>query len=146
MAKSWPPAAGIASPLKSAELFDLGQGFDPIWRPTIISIPERIKTGEKLTLSGTNFRGYQQIGASSGSTHKSPSNYPLVQLRRPDNGQVAWLLPDPALGFSAVVFNSIPLSFSTGPVIVTVYVNGIPSQSKMIQIDPSKVFTPIIYK
>ncbi len=95
-----------------------------------------------MTLSGTNFRGYQRIEASSGSTHGSPSNYPLVQLRRPDNGQVAWLLPDPALGFSATVFHSMPLGFAIGPVIVTVYVNGIPSQSVMIQIDAARIFTP----
>ena len=132
--------------LKSAELYDIGQGFLPAWRPTIDSLPARIKAGQILTFSGTNFRGYQQIEASSGSTHESPSNYPLVQLRRPDNGQVAWLSPDPTLGFSATEFNSIPLSFAIGPVVVTVYVNGIPSQSEMIQIDPVKVFTPMVFK
>ena len=132
--------------LKSAELYDIGQGYLPAWRPTIDSIPARIKTGEMLTFSGTNFRGYQQIEASSGSTRESPSNYPLVQLRRLDNGQVAWLSPDPTLGFSATEFNSVPLSFGIGPVVVTVYVNGIPSKSEMIQIDPVKIFTPMLSK
>lgn len=132
--------------LKSAELFDLGQGIDPAWRPTITAIPPRIKVERMLTFSGTNLRGYQWIEASSGSTHESPSNYPLVQVRRPDSGQVAWLPPDPKLGFSDTAFNSAPVVFPIGPAIVTVYVNGIPSQSVMIQIDQIKTFVPLLWR
>ena len=130
--------------LKSAELFDLGQGISPAWRPTITSIPPRIKVERMLTFSGTNLRGYQRMEASSGSTHESPSNYPLVQVRRPDSGQVAWLPPNPSLGFSDTVFNSVPVVFPIGPAIVTVYVNGIASRSVMIQIDQVKTFVPMV--
>jgi N-acetylneuraminic acid mutarotase len=133
-------------PLNTAEVYDIGQGYLPAWRPTIDSIPPRIKIGKILTFSGTNFRGYQSIEASSSSTHGSPSNYPLVQLRRPDNGQVAWLMPHPELGFSGTVFNSVPLGFPIGPAIVTVYVNGIPSKSVMIQIEAVKTYTPLIVR
>jgi hypothetical protein len=123
-------AAGYnAGVLASAELYDRGLGFLPAWRPVVSQIPERLLLNQPITMSGTGFRGLSE--ASSGSTQQSATNYPLVQLRRLDNEQILWLSPGKA--WSNTSFSSAPVSsFPAGHVLVTVFVNGIPSQSRFM--------------
>src|SRR5207253_1808931 len=55
------------------------------------------------------------------------------QLRNIDNSQVAFLPVDPTAGWSNTSFTSIPVNnFPLGPALVTVFTNGIPSDSKYV--------------
>ena len=84
-----------------------------------------------LKLTGSRFQGISQ--ASGGNSQDSSTNYPVVQLRSIDNSQVAFLPVDPIAGWSDTSFNSAPLNnFPLGPALVTVFTNGIPSDSKYV--------------
>ena len=57
----------------------------------------------------------------------------MVQLRNIDNSQVAFLPVDPIAGWSDTAFTSTPVNnFPPGPALVTVFTNGIPSDSKYV--------------
>jgi hypothetical protein len=112
---------------KSTELYDVGLGFLSAWQPRIGSAPSALPSGSPLTLTGF-FQGVSQ--ASGGNTQDSSSNYPIVQLRSLESSQVAFL---PTAGWQGSVFTSIPVSgFSVGPALVTVFINGIPSDAKYL--------------
>jgi hypothetical protein len=71
--------------------------------------------------------------ASGGNTQDSSSNYPVVQLRSIDNSQVTYLLVDPLRGWSDTSVYSLPArGFVSGPALVTVFTNGIPSEAKYL--------------
>jgi hypothetical protein len=133
------------APLASAEVYDLGLGYQEAWRPTISSIPSSLFSGSALTFSGTGLRGYQFADGSGGGAYSSASNMPLVQLRRLDNEQVRWLTP---ASFSSTSYTSLPITgFPKGPLLVTVFVNGIPSHSKMLMLrDYFYVYLPLAMK
>ena len=121
---------------KSAELYDVGLGFSSAWQPQIATAPSTFQPGSRLALTGSLFQGISE--ASGGTTQDSSSNYPVVQLRSLDSGQVAFLPVDPTAGWSNTAFTSVPVSgFPFGPVSVTVYTNGIPSAAKYL------VFAPV---
>lgn len=110
----------------SAELYDQPLGFAPAWRPQITSFPSKLRAGAELVLGGSGFSGISE--ASGGSTNNSPTDYPLVQLRRLDNEMALWLSPDPAHPFSATAFTSGLLpALPAGHYLLTVYANAIPS-------------------
>ena len=82
-------------------------------------------------LTGSRFQGISQ--ASGGNFQDSSTNYPVVQLRDIDNSQVAFLPVDPIAGWSDTTFTSTPVNnFPPGPALVTVFTNGIPSDSKYV--------------
>ena len=121
---------GSGAILSQAEVYSRNLGFDADWQP-VFSAPSPLYIGTPLVLTGSGFTGVSQ--ASGGATNDSSTNYPLVQLRRVDNGQIKWLLPDPAHPFSDTSFTSVPVTgILPGPAIVTVFVNGIPSKAKII--------------
>src|SRR4029077_4870510 len=71
------------SSVANAELYDVGLGFASEWQPQI----KAIKNGEnRFQLTGKHFQGMSQ--ASSGSEQDSSTNYPIVQLRSIDGGQI----------------------------------------------------------
>ena len=90
-------------------------------------------------LTGSRFQGISQ--ASGGNFQDSSTNYPVVQLRAIDNSQVAFLPVDPTAGWSDTSFTSTPVNnFPPGPALVTVFTNGIPSDSKYVLVtNPSRV-------
>jgi len=117
---------------RSAELYAPTLGFADSWRPALSRATSPLALGASLSATGNQFRGYQGTEAASGATNHSATNYPLVQLHRLDNDQIKWL---DASGFSNTSFTSTPVQdFPVGPALVTVFVNGIPSQSQVIQI------------
>ena len=126
-------AAGYnGSAVASAELYDIGLGFvRPGWQPQIATATSPLITGSPLKLTGSRFQGISQ--ASDGSVHDSSTNYPVVQLRNIDNSQVAFLPVDPTASWSDTSFTSTPVnSVPPGPALVTVFTNGIPSDSKYV--------------
>jgi hypothetical protein len=135
--------------LDSSEIYDRGLGFEADWRPILTTATSPVTTGvDKLQISGSGFRGVGYTEASGGNFQNSASNYPLVQLRRLDNGQLRWLWPDPTSGFSATSFTSLPITdFQGGPALLTVFVNGIPSQSKIISvIYKNHIYLPLLLR
>ena len=98
--------------------------------------------GSSLILTGSRFQGISQ--ASGGNFQDSSTNYPVVQLRAIDNSQVAFLPVDPIAGWSDTSFTSTPVNnFPPGPALVTVFTNGIPSDSKYVLVaSPAPTPTP----
>ncbi len=129
----------------SAELFDSGIGFNAAWRPQLNPIPTQVRLAKPLVLTGSQLRGYHWLEAASGNASGSATNYPLVQLRRMDNGQIIWLAPDPKVGFTNSAITTLPISnIKTGLAILTVFVNGIPSMSQVIDIQNYDLFLPTV--
>jgi N-acetylneuraminic acid mutarotase len=127
------------------DIFDRGLGYNSLWRPNITTIPTSLSLGSALTLSGSGFRGFKNNEASGGGTNNSATNYPLVQVRRLDNEQLAWL--DPGTPFTATSFSSGPATqILPGPAVATVFVNGIPSLSRYLQIKNTNLFLPLILR
>jgi hypothetical protein len=142
-------AAGMGSGgyLNSAEVYDRGLGFQSAWRPTVTTLTSPLPLGSPLVASGTGFRGYGLTEASGGHWQSSATNYPLVQLRRVDNEQMLWLQPAPGT-FSSTAYTSTEVSnIHPGHALVTVFVNGIPSVSRIISVqDTTPIYLPIILK
>jgi N-acetylneuraminic acid mutarotase len=139
--------SGGTGNLASSELYDRGLGFENDWRPTVSVIPSGLIIGTPLSFTGTGFRGFGLAEASYGGTYDSASNYPLVQIRRLDNEQWLWLAPDT---FNATSFTSLPVTaMQNGPVLITVFVNGIPSVSSSLVLRSYmnyQIYLPLIFK
>src|SRR5258705_255831 len=116
--------------LSSAELYDVGLGFSSACQTLIATAPSTLTSGDSLALTGSVFKGISEASGGNGAQNSS-SNYPVVQLRSIDNSQVAFLLVDPTAGWSDTAFTSVPVSgFPSGGALVTIFTNGIPSDSK----------------
>ena len=74
---------GFSSELASAELYDVGLGFSGAWQPQISTAA--FNADGKLVLTGTGLRGISS-GSGGNGAQDSPTNCPVVQLRRLDNG------------------------------------------------------------
>jgi N-acetylneuraminic acid mutarotase len=131
------PAGGS---LNSSELYDPGLGFDPNWQPLLTMVsPSILPSGSELTASGSRFKGISE--ASGGNNcQNSSSNYPVVQLLSLANEQTLFLPVDATTGWSNTSFTSTPITLMTtnssgfpiGYALVTLFTNGIPSQSQFI--------------
>src|SRR5213078_48867 len=122
--------------------YDVGLGFSSAWQPQIATAPSTLASGDSLVLTGSRFQGISQ--ASGGNFQDSSSNYPVVQLRNLDSSQIAFFLVDPIAGWSDTSFTSTPVNnFPPGPALVTVFTNGIPSDSKYVLVaSPAPSPTP----
>jgi len=124
--------------LSSAELYNADLGFDPNWQPLLTTVsPSILRDGSALTASGSRFKGISEASGGNGAQNSS-SNYPLVQLLSLANEQTLFLPVDAMTGWSATSFTSRPVTLMTssssgfpiGYALVTVFTNGIPSQSQ----------------
>jgi uncharacterized delta-60 repeat protein len=116
-------ASGVS--LASAELYDVGQGFSASWQPIITTATFNGTGG--LVLTGTGFTGISSASNGNGG-QDSPTNYPVVQVRRLDNEQSTFLPRDHSASASATSFTSTSLTgFPSGHYAITVVTNGIPS-------------------
>ena len=116
--------------LSSAELYDVGLGFTNSWQPQIATVTSPLSLGGSLVTTGSQFRGIS--GGSGGNTQDSPSDYPVVQLRSIESGQTTFLL---TTNWSTNSFVSVPVwNFPPGWALATVFVNGIPSTSSIVNI------------
>lgn len=127
--------------LAAAEYFDVNDGIVTNGRPEITSLPESLTLGESLTISGANFRGISS--ASGGNTRDSSTDYPLLQLRSIESGQTVFL---ESTHWTTNSCTSLPIwNFPPGWAMVTVFVNGIPSTSKILEISVPVPTTPTIF-
>ena len=126
-------AGGDASgALANAEVYDLGLGYLLAWQPTVDAATSPLVLGQSLAATGSGWRGYGLTEASGSGYNNSATNYPLVQLYRLDNAQAGWL---PTNVFSATALTTLPVrGYAPGPALVTVFVNGIPSAARFVQV------------
>ena len=116
--------------LSSTELYDVGLGFSNSWQPQIATVTSPLNLGGSLVITGSQFRGISE--GSGGNSQDSPADYPLVQLRRLDNEQTVFLL---ITNWSKNSFTSLPVwNFPAGYALATVFVNGIPSTSSVVNV------------
>ena len=87
----------------------------------------------KLVLTGTGFLGISSASGGNGS-QDSPTNYPVLQLRRLDNEQCAFLSYDSSVNVSATSLRSLPVPAFSGYALATVFTNGIPSISALVSL------------
>ncbi|MEO5715846.1 MAG: kelch repeat-containing protein, partial [Luteolibacter sp.] len=113
----------------SAELYDVGLGFSGASRTVIGSAS--FDAAGKLVLTGAGFLGISSASGGNGS-QDSPTNYPVLQLRRLDNDQCAYLPYDPSVNVSATSLRTLPVAAFPGYALATVFTNGIPSASAMV--------------
>src|SRR5206468_3973017 len=93
----------------------------------------------ELTASGSRFQGISEASGGNGAQNSS-SNYPLVQLLSLANEQTLFMPVDAMTGWSDTSFTSTPITLMTtsssgfpiGHTLVTVFTNGIPSQSQFV--------------
>jgi len=115
----------------TAEFFDAGLGYADASRPQVAAIASPLKLGGSVVATGAPFRGTAE--GSSGNTQDSPTDYPLVQLRHLESGETTLLLSS---NWGANTFVSWPLwNFPPGFALVTVFINGIPSTSSIVNIN-----------
>jgi len=127
-------AGGSGVPTSSV-LYDLGRGENTAWRPDAALVTDPVVRGSALSVNGSSFEGIGEGSTGAGYMH-SATNYPLVQLRRLDNELVKWLPVDPVNGWSNVSFRSTPVTgIPSGPALVTVFTNGIPSTSRTVMLE-----------
>jgi hypothetical protein len=118
------------SSVANAEVYNVGLGFTSAWQPKINAIKNG---GNRFQLTGKRFQGISQ--ASGGNNQDSSSNYPIVQLRSVDGGQIAFLPVDSRRGWSDTSFTSSTITaFPSGPALLTVFTNGIPSRAKYLTV------------
>jgi hypothetical protein len=123
------------------ELFEAGPGNPPAWQPQITFVTP-VQIGQQIGVEGSLFLG---ISESSGSNNnqQSASNYPVLQLRSVDSGRTAFVPADPLAGWTDSTFTSQPLAdFPTGPAVLTIVTNGIPSAAQPVTVDAATLACP----
>jgi len=116
----------------TTEFYDIGLGFSSASQPVIKSARTTPKS-HAVRLTGSGFEGVSEAGG--GGVQDSATSYPVVQLRNLDNSQVTYLLVDPVSGWSDTRVRSLPArGFIPGPVLATVFTNGIPSAARYLVI------------
>ena len=129
-------AAGVIQ--TSAELFDPGAVPDPTRQPTLGGVTALLNGTNALVATGSNFE--PDLEASGGGTNNSATNSPLLLVQRIDNGRSLWVAPDETSSRSNTAFASTSSGlsgFPDGSVLVTAFVNGIPSAGQI-----TTVFVP----
>lgn len=122
---------GLGPSLTNAELFDIGLDFNAAWQPQVSALASPLTLTGTLVVTGAQFRGISEASGGN-SSQDSPADYPLVQLHSLVNEQTLFL---PSTNWTA---NSFAVELSTnvppGYALVTVFVNGIPSQSSIVSV------------
>jgi large repetitive protein len=118
----------------TSELFDVGLGFALSSQPQIASSTSPLNLGNPLLLAGSKFRGVSEGSGGNGS-QESSSGCPIVQLRSIENGRVVFLS---STNWQTNSFRSVGVAdFPVGWALATVFVNGIPGDSRMVLIVPA---------
>jgi uncharacterized protein (TIGR03437 family) len=116
------------TPVKHAELYDNGLGYQESWRPRLSYLTA---TANNLTVNGVQFQGISE--ATGHGSQSSSSGYPVARLQSLDNEQQTVIPLNPTFGWTNNTFSFTPLSgFPAGPALLTIYVNGIPSQGRVV--------------
>lgn len=116
------------TPLKHSELYNTGLGSLEDWRPIISFLKT---TQNSITVNGAQFQGISE--AAGHGAQSAASNYPVAQLRSFGNEQMVFLAVNSVSGWTNNTFNFTQLSgFAPGLALLTIYVNGIPSEAHVV--------------
>jgi hypothetical protein len=119
---------------RTAQLYDVGLGFPTSAQPQVSAITSPFNLGNSLVITGSNFRGLS-AGSGGNGAQDSPSDCPVIQLRNIENGQVLFLS---STNWQTNSYVSLPVTnFPPGYGLATVFVNGIPSISRILLIAPA---------
>jgi hypothetical protein len=125
--------AGGVGGYNSAELYDVGLGYETSWQPAIFSYTLRLGPEVSYTLYGNRFRGVSEASGGN-ATQNSSSDTPVVQLRALEGGQTLFLQ---TTNWSAGMCQSTPTAgLPAGYSLATMFVNGIPSPSFVMAATP----------
>jgi hypothetical protein len=110
------------------------------WRPHIVHAPTQLIEGFSYSIFGRQFNGLSQAVAY-GDDAASATNYPLVRLRNPGTGRVAFcrtfdhstmaVATGPAINTTNF---HVPFGFPAGPAELTVIANGISSEPVRVDV------------
>jgi hypothetical protein len=129
--------AGVAA---TSQVYDSGLGFAATNQPQITSVPTNVTPGAAIPLGGTLFRGVSE--ASLGGNANSASDHPVVQLRNLESTRVARLI---ATSWSSNACSFVaPTNFPQGPVMLTMFVNGIYSSSALVNFSTAPIAVPFV--
>lgn len=119
-----------SGPIANAALCHIGLGYSLSWQPQLSEVSSPVALSGSVLISGAQFRGVAE--GSSGNSQDSSADYPLVQLRSMENGQTFFVAPKV---WATNSFASALLSgFPPGYALTTVFVNGVPSTSSILDI------------
>jgi uncharacterized protein (TIGR03437 family) len=114
----------------------------PAWAPSISEVSSNLVAGTTYSISGTQFNGLSQ-GAMYGDDAQMATNFPLVRITNSATGHVFYCRTHGhstmgvATGATPVSTNfDVPLSIESGPSIMEVVANGIPSIPKTVLVEP----------
>ncbi|HKP67544.1 MAG TPA: hypothetical protein VJX31_13010, partial [Casimicrobiaceae bacterium] len=123
------------------ELFDAGIGSAPAWQPQITAVTP-VQIGQQIGVEGSLFLGVSESSGSN-SNQQSATNYPVLQLRSVDSGHTAFVPADPISSWTDSTFTSQPLTgFPTGPALLTVVTNGVPSAAQPVTVAAATLACP----
>jgi hypothetical protein len=125
------------------EIYTPAGTFQNTWQPTISSVNTTLGSGSAdNSIFGTQFNGLSQGGAY-GDDAQSATNYPLVRITNSSTSHVFYAKTHNhstmgvATGSTAVSTQfDIPVNIETGPSILEVVANGIPSTPVSVTIVP----------
>jgi hypothetical protein len=106
---------------------------DPVWAPTITSVPSSMVPGGTYTLYGRQITGLSQA-VSYGDDAQMATNYPIIRVRNNTSGHVFYCRTSTystmGVNTGTVIENAqftIPSGAELGACQITVIANGIPS-------------------
>lgn len=90
------------------------------------------ESGTHLELTGSGFM--PMLSTSQGNSQDSTNRFPLVLIRRQDNGAISWVVPDSVPLSDSAWSGTVPADFPNGPASVRVFVNGVASEEHAVLI------------
>ena len=122
----------------TAEIYDAGLVTGSARAPTLTALPATLSIAQTVALSGSGFR--PTLESSGGGTQSSATNFPIAQVMRLDNGLTRRLTLNPSTPFTDTSITSkinALNGFQPGHALVTVFVNGVASASRITLIVPA---------
>jgi hypothetical protein len=114
--------------------------YNPAWAPCITKAPKKVYKGETYKISGIQFNGMSQASNHLNS-NQSATNYPLVRITNLVSNHVFYCRTHDhsymgvASSKKVDTFFDVPANIETGPSILEVVANGIPSKPHKIAVD-----------
>ena len=125
---------GASNILATGWILRSGLAYPATRQPAMSPPPSSVVAGTDLSLAGSGFTGDSEASGGNGSGN-SASDLPVATMQRLDNGQITWL---GGVSFGATCLDIAAVAGqSPGPVALSVVVNGVPSQSIALTLQPA---------
>jgi hypothetical protein len=124
----------VTEQTNDVEIYTPKGSADPVWAPTITSVPRTVARGNSYVIKGTQFNGLSQ-GAAYGDDTQAATNYPLVRIINNSSKRVFYARTHNhstmavATGSKPVSTHfDVPADMETGGSTLEVVANGIASK------------------